>query len=253
MSGNLQRAERQLRLDFDCPPSVEEIARRMRELDRALGTLQPPEVRVRTRRNRSTLGSLRLGTGPACFWRFTVDAGLLERDPRGALDLGLLLLHRARRKRPPRELGLRLVELRDRWGEGQTQRRPRGLRSDPLLEARLARVAALAFPGLAADQLPGVAWTASRSRRVLGRYDGRASRIEVHAALGQPEVPEGVLDNLLHHELLHAQLGPVRQGTRLVHHHAEFRRLERSFPGYREAEAWERRNWPRCFARFARG
>lgn len=239
----------QLQLDLEALPGREEIALRLRELDRALGTAAPPPVLVRTRRNRSTLGSLRLGAGPPAVWRFTVDASLLERDPRGALDLGLLLMHRARRKRPPRELGLRLSELRADWGEVRPLRRPQGLLVDPRLEARLIAVAQAAFPGLPPDQLPAVVWTTSRSRRVLGRYDGRARRIEIHGALRHPGVPAAVLDNLLHHELLHARLGGQRQGSRLVHHHAEFRKLERAYPGYSEAVAWEQRHWLRWLAR----
>jgi hypothetical protein len=239
----------QLQLELEALPGLEEIARRLRELDHALGTADPPPVLVRTRRNRSTLGSLRLGAGPPAVWRFTVDAGLLERDPRGALDLGLLLMHRARRKRPPRDLGLRLSELRADWGEVRPVRRPQGLLADPRLEARLGAVARLAFPELSRDQLPAVIWTISRSRRVLGRYDSRARRIEIHGALRHPGVPEVVLDNLLHHELLHALLGGSRQGSRLVHHHAEFRKLERTYPGYSEAVAWEERHWLRWLAR----
>jgi len=238
----------QLSLDLEFRPGREEIARHLRELDKALGTPAPPPVELRTRRNRGTLGSLRLAPGPASAWRFTVDAELLEHNPRGALDLGLLLLHRARRRRPPRELLLSLGEMRA-WAAGRHAPALRPLCADPLLEETLLQVARWAAPDLEAKDLPHVGWVESSSRRVLGRFDLRARRIEIHLALRDPAVPRAVLENVLHHELLHALLGGRRQGGRTVHHHREFRERERAYPGYADALAWERRHWTACLRR----
>jgi hypothetical protein len=239
----------QLSLELEFRPDREEIVRRLREQDRALGTLLPPPVELRVRRNRSTLGSLRLSPGPEAVWRFTVDADLLAANPRGVLDLGLLLLHRARRRRPPRELIQSLGEIRRGWGAGRPTRPSRRLSPDPVLESLLGEVARAAAPEMAAEDLPAVGWVDSASRRVLGRFDLRARRIEIHAALRDPSVPRVVLENLLHHELLHALLGSRQQGGRTVHHHRDFRERERGYPGYRESLEWERRHWPACLRR----
>jgi hypothetical protein len=238
----------QLCLDLEFRPDREEIARRLRELDLALGNHPPPPVELRTRRNRGTLGSLRLGLGPGAAWRFTVDHDLLEQHPRGALELGLLLLHRARRRRPPRELLLSLGEMRA-WAAGRHAPALRPLRGDAVLEDLLRQVARRSAPELDTQDLPQVGWVDSVSRRVLGRFDLRARRIEIHLALRDPAVPRVVLENVLHHELLHALLGGRRQGGRTVHHHREFRDRERAFPGYADALAWERRHWPTCLRR----
>jgi hypothetical protein len=241
----------QLALDWPDALSTSEIAFRLREQDRNLGTLLPPEVEVRSRRNRSTLGSLRLSRDKPSVWRFTVAADLLERDPQAALDLGLLLLHRARRQPPPEALRIRLAGLRAGW-ESPRGRRPRGLLEDPALPARLAAVQERSALGMPPGGLPGIVWVDSASRRVMGRYDSRARRIELHLALRDPAVPDHVLDNLIFHELLHAVLAPKVEGSRLVHHHAEFRRREKAFPAFGQAEAWSRDQWPRHVARHLR-
>ena len=250
MTGRQAAQAGQLELDWNPPLDAAEIARRLRELDRELGTHLPPEVEVKLRRNRSTMGSLRLTDTRPARWRFTVAADLLERDPRGALDLGLLLLHRVRRRRPPQELVRRLAETRAAWfGVGPARR---ASLEDPGLAIRLRVVAERGWPGLEAARLPDIVWVPSASRRILGRYDSHQRRIELHTALRWPAVPALVLDNLIFHELLHVLLGPRAQGSRLVHHHDEFCRRERAFPGFAEAEAWSHEQWPRLVARHLR-
>lgn len=246
-----RRAAGQLELNWPQEPTPAEIADRLRSLDRDLGTHLPPRVEVKGRRNRSTLGSLKLIPGKPPVWRLSLDARLLEQDPRAALDLGCLLLHRARRREVPAELGRRLAELRASWPVG-ARRRVTGLTHDPILQQRLEELARRYMPELGPDRLPAIAWVDSASRRVMGRFDQRIHRIELHVALRHPTVPKVVLDNLIFHELLHALLKPERQGGRLVHHHAEFRRRERAFPGYLEAVAWSRTRWPRLVARHLR-
>jgi hypothetical protein len=205
-------------------------------------------VEVRVRENRSTLGSLRR-TAAGCGWRYTVARRLLEEDPEGALLLGRLLLHRLRRRPVPPAWSRRLAELRRSWSTAAPGEHPptgarsaKAQRSDPRLAARLAAVARRAAPGLAPEALPAIHWSPSRSRRILGRYLPARHEIRIHAALDHPRVPEIVLDDLLHHELLHALLGPRQQGGRVVFHHSEFRRREQAWPGHAEAAAWCRRH-----------
>lgn len=248
MTGRRAALAAQLELEWSAPPTPADIAMRIRELDRELGTHMPPTVEVCTRRNRSTMGSLRLSRTRPAVWRYTVAADLLEKDPQAALDLGLLLLHRARKRTPPEELRHRLAEIRGSWGVNRPPRRARTLVEDPELAARLMVVAERGWPGLESRLLPAIAWVPSTSRRVLGRYDSRARRIELHEALRDPKVPATVIDNLIFHELLHALLGAQRQGHRLVHHHAEFRSRERGYPHFAEAELWGREKWPRLVA-----
>lgn len=231
---------------------LKEIARQLQELDGRLGTRQPPPVEVRTRRNRNTMGSLRLVKEPTPRWRFIVAEDLLRSQPELVRDLGCLLLHRARRRPAPRELAEALARLRALW----VKRQPRSTTAqpklkpehDPALSQRLQEVSTQL--GQMNTSLPEVVWISSESRRILGRYDSRARRIEIHRALRQPSVPSYVLNNLLAHELLHCILGPRRHGNRLVHHHAEFRAHEQGFPDYDLAENWMRRVWPRLVSAY---
>lgn len=230
----------QLELALPEPAPEGWLARELSAVDRELAGRQAREVVVRARANRSTLGSLRAGPD-GLGWRFTVARRLVDESPGDALLLGRILLHRLRRRPVPAAWSRRLAELRRNWSTpGETSAAP--AESDPLLAVRLAAIARLAAPELPAERLPAIRWQPSRSRRVLGRYRPDRHDILLHAALDDPKVPDAVLDDLIHHELLHALLGPVRQGGRVVHHHAEFRRRERAWPGHATAEAWCRRH-----------
>jgi hypothetical protein len=59
--------------------------------------------------------------------------------------------------------------------------------------------------------------------------------------LDSEEVPRLVLEHVLHHELLHRLLGAEQHNGRRRYHSARFRREERRFRGYREAEAFLKR------------
>ncbi len=101
------------------------------------------------------------------------------------------------------------------------------------------------------DQLDDVVITWGRygkgSRTIrFGSYDFDRELIRVHPALDQRWVPEFFVEFIVYHELLHALYPPVQDdSSRRVVHTDEFRRMERKFPRYQEALAWERNNLPR--------
>lgn len=72
----------------------------------------------------------------------------------------------------------------------------------------------------------------------LGSYDQRHRLVRVHPVLDRPEVPEYVVESIVHHEMLHAAVPPVPGRTRRRVHTKEFRRREREFRRHDEAEAW---------------
>lgn len=75
----------------------------------------------------------------------------------------------------------------------------------------------------------------------LGSYNHHQRLIRLHPMLDSPHVPEYFVRFVVYHELLHAKLDPQRDagGRRQLHTRA-FRLLERKFPQYREAMAFER-------------
>lgn len=75
-------------------------------------------------------------------------------------------------------------------------------------------------------------------RRILGSYSSRTGTIRIHPWLDRKTVPFYVLEYVVYHEMLHADLGAgVKNGRRVIHS-AEFRRRERLFARWTEAEAW---------------
>lgn len=79
----------------------------------------------------------------------------------------------------------------------------------------------------------------------LGSYVEADNLVRIHPALDHPDVPSYVVASVVHHEMLHAALPPVKRGGRRVVHSAELRRRERAFPDFERAERWIRRNLQR--------
>lgn len=94
-----------------------------------------------------------------------------------------------------------------------------------------------------------------RRRRVtlkLGSWWPHLRAVRIHPVLDHETVPRVVVASVVHHELLHADLGTeVRAGRRRLHT-AEFRRREREFEGHEEAGRWVRDNLLRLARRRAR-
>lgn len=93
----------------------------------------------------------------------------------------------------------------------------------------------------------GITWgrrPGRRGRRTihLGTYDHEQSVIRIHRHLDHPRVPRVVVASVVHHELLHAAMPAETVRGRRRLHPPEFRRRERAFDGFREAEAWIRDN-----------
>lgn len=87
-------------------------------------------------------------------------------------------------------------------------------------------------------QTPRLSWSRTDSRRRFGHWDPDHGCIVVSQTLDDAKVPEFVLDYVVYHELLHI-VHPVEEtaGRRRIHS-AAFRRDERRFARWREAERW---------------
>jgi SprT-like family len=85
---------------------------------------------------------------------------------------------------------------------------------------------------------PGLSWTERSSRRVLGSYEFDEDTIFLSRWLDSPRVPEYVVRYVLFHEMLHVRHGMRVEGIREIVHPPEFRRQERAFSHYREAQVW---------------
>lgn len=93
--------------------------------------------------------------------------------------------------------------------------------------------------------------TKRRTRRQtlrLGSYDGQRRLIRIHRVLDEPGVPPEVVEAVVYHEMLHADLPPVVVNGRRYSHTPEFRRREKLFPAHEAAERWLESHLPKLLA-----
>lgn len=93
----------------------------------------------------------------------------------------------------------------------------------------------------------GLSWGIARSNRVLrsrrlGSYNPRSNSITLHPVLDQPGVPVYVTASVLYHEMCHAFVPSRKIKGRLYHHTPEFRKKEKEFDYYKQANDWIKKN-----------
>ena len=72
----------------------------------------------------------------------------------------------------------------------------------------------------------------------LGTYSDHDRLIRIHRCLDSADVPAFVVESVVYHEMLHADLPvEIHNGRRRLHT-PEFRRRERLFHRFTEAESW---------------
>lgn len=104
------------------------------------------------------------------------------------------------------------------------------------LTEQFQRLNRLYFHG--ALPLPRLSWSRSHTRRIFGHHDPVHNAIVVSKSLDDSRVPLFVIEYILYHEMLHLKTGTKRQNGRVIYHSAEFRREERRFAKFDEANAW---------------
>ncbi|MFH1106510.1 MAG: hypothetical protein V1787_01295 [Candidatus Micrarchaeota archaeon] len=178
-----------------------------------------------------------------------VSDGFRGASDEAALGLALELLSKAFRRTVPSS-ATRFVDSYDEAFDGQSAmrlhdslRRTRGRRRKGGskgrafdLEQVLAKVLAdypLTFNGL---ERPFIHWSREKSRQRLAFYDSAFNDIVVSRTFDLPTVPQYVLEYLVFHELLHAKHDlQFKRGRKRVHHPA-FKRDERRFALFAEAD-----------------
>jgi hypothetical protein len=86
---------------------------------------------------------------------------------------------------------------------------------------------------------------ARRGGLTFGSYDPVLALIRIHPVLDRPAVPRYFLESVVHHEMLHHQMGGVAdRAGRTVYHTRAFREAEARFPHHQQALAWEKQNLP---------
>ena len=233
------------------PPAAGSVAVRTNALGRTLTALTNARVSLRVNHNTSSLLSVSRPKRPGEPWKFNLHEMFLEadetilralvawgnQDAKAAQVVRKFIDSHMHLVRPPRSRMARVVL------------RPRGNTYD--LNALMQSVNDEFFGGSRAvyitwgqDGRRSAPARRTRSRHIrFGSYDEHTKVIRIHPALDRPDVPEFFVRFVIYHELLHDLLDVETNETtgRRSIHPPEFCEMERLFPLYHEAVAFEHR------------
>jgi predicted metal-dependent hydrolase len=83
---------------------------------------------------------------------------------------------------------------------------------------------------------PRLIWSARSSVRRLGTYQPEADTISISRRLDNHDIPQILVEYVLYHEMLHKKLGLKEVNGRRYAHTSAFRKLEKQFEYFEEAE-----------------
>lgn len=89
---------------------------------------------------------------------------------------------------------------------------------------------------------PDLGWSARKTYRVLGHHDATHETVVVSRSLDDRKVPPYVVEFVVFHEMLHIFHPTEHRGGRRYNHTPRFRRDEKKFAHFDEAESWIERN-----------
>jgi len=89
---------------------------------------------------------------------------------------------------------------------------------------------------------PVLTWSANKTYRILGHHDATHDHVAISRSLDSKDVPEYVVESVVHHEMLHIVHPTKHLNGRRYNHTPAFRRDERKFVHFDAAERWIERN-----------
>lgn len=89
---------------------------------------------------------------------------------------------------------------------------------------------------------PVLTWSARKTYRILGHHDSTHETIVVSKSLDSADTPRFVVEYIVFHEMLHIFHPTQHVNGRRYNHTPAFRRDERKFKYFEEAERWIERN-----------
>ena len=89
---------------------------------------------------------------------------------------------------------------------------------------------------------PVLTWSAKKTYRILGHHDATHGHITISKSLDSKNVPRFVVEYVVFHEMLHIAHPTRHVNGRRYNHTPAFRRDERKFAHFDDAELWIERN-----------
>ena len=83
-----------------------------------------------------------------------------------------------------------------------------------------------------------VSWSAAKTFRRLGHHDAAHNAIIISKSLDSKKIPAFVVEFVVFHEMLHIFHPTRRENGRYIYHSPAFRRDEKKFEFYEQAEDW---------------
>jgi predicted metal-dependent hydrolase len=87
---------------------------------------------------------------------------------------------------------------------------------------------------------------ATRYRR-LGCFMPLQNIIKINPILDDISIPDYFIEYIVYHEMLHAVYPPILGAGKRVVHHKKFVEMEKKFPDYLKAKAWEKKEGKKKF------
>ena len=98
------------------------------------------------------------------------------------------------------------------------------------------------------SKMPSLFWNDRGGRRILAFYDRAFDAVLVSRVFDSSKVPREIIEYLCYHEFLHAKYQPLYErgeSKRVIVHSTAFRKDEKLFEGYEQADGWISRNMGR--------
>jgi hypothetical protein len=89
---------------------------------------------------------------------------------------------------------------------------------------------------------PVLTWSSRKTYRILGHHDSAHETVVVSRSLDDRKVPKFVVEFVVFHEMLHIFHPTIHQNGRRYNHTPAFKRNEKKFRYFEEAESWIERN-----------
>ncbi len=164
--------------------------------------------------------------------------------------LAFILVAKLRRKKIPplaAEIYRSFVRSREMQSKAVENRRAKGRKiiTSPRgevydLEEIFARINQAYFQS--SIQKPTLSWSARKTFRILGHHDSTHQTIIISKTLDDVKVPRYVVEYVVFHEMLHIFHPTTHRDGRRYNHTPQFRRDEKKFTYFSEAENWIEQN-----------
>ncbi|HEY0430118.1 MAG TPA: SprT-like domain-containing protein [Pyrinomonadaceae bacterium] len=89
---------------------------------------------------------------------------------------------------------------------------------------------------------PVLSWSTRKTYRILGHHDSTHETIVISRSLDSKQVPSFVVEYVVYHEMLHIHHPTTHRNGRRYNHTPVFRRDEKKFAFFDEAENWIEQN-----------